>query len=285
MASYLKLKAQEETWLQRHARPILATLAGLGSLLTAYLTYTKLTDQPAAFCTGDGGCDLVLSSRWAEFLGIPTATVGLLGFLAVLALAVLPDGIPLVKRWRWPALFGLVSAMTGFEMYMLYLMVAVLRQFCLYCTTAIVLVAGLWAVTLLGHRWLDWGKLAFSYILVSFLTLVTTIGVYANQVPPPSPLAAGLAAHLRQIGGTMYGAYWCPHCQEQKELFGSAFEQVPYVECSPNGPGTPQAPECTEAGITSYPTWIINGRTYVGLRSLEALAAASGYPLESGEGQ
>lgn len=55
MASYLKLKAQEETWLQRHARLILAILASLGSLLTAYLTYTKLTDQPAAFCTGDGG--------------------------------------------------------------------------------------------------------------------------------------------------------------------------------------------------------------------------------------
>jgi len=137
----------------------------------------------------------------------------------------------------------------------------------------------------MASRWLDWGKLAFSYILVSFLTLVATIGVYANQVPPPSPLAAGLAAHLRQIGGTMYGAYWCPHCQEQKELFGSAFEQVPYVECSPNGPGTPQAQECTEAGITSYPTWIINGRTYVGLRSLEALAAASGYSFEPGEGQ
>jgi uncharacterized membrane protein/glutaredoxin len=283
MASYLR--TPEETWLQRHARPILVFLSSLGVLLTAYLTYTKLTEQPAAFCGGDGGCNLVLSSRWAEFLGIPTAAIGLLGFLAVLALAGLPEEIPGVKRWRWPALFGLVSAMTVFEMYMLYLMVAVLRQFCLYCTAAMGLVAGLWLVTVFGHRWLDWAKLAFSYILVGLFTLVVTLGVYAKQAPPPSPLAAGLAAHLRKIGATMYGAYWCPHCQEQKALFGSAFAQIPYVECSPNGPGTPQVEECTKAGITSYPTWIINGRSYVGLRSLEALAVASGYSLEAEEEQ
>jgi glutaredoxin len=172
--------------------------------------------------------------------------------------------------------------MTVFELYMLYLMVAVLRQFCLYCTAAMGLVAGLWLVTVFGHRWLDWAKLAFSYILVGLFTLVVTLGVYAKQAPPPSPLAAGLAAHLRKIGATMYGAYWCPHCQEQKALFGSAFAQIPYVECSPNGPGTPQVEECTKAGITSYPTWIINGRSYVGLRSLEALAVASGYSFEGG---
>ena len=30
---------------------------------------------------------------------------------------------------------------------------------------------------------------------------------------------------------TMYGLYWCPHCIEQKEMFGDAFHYVPYVEC------------------------------------------------------
>ena len=36
---------------------------------------------------------------------------------------------------------------------------------------------------------------------------------------------------LREKQLTMYGAYWCPHCAEQKELFGGSFSQVPYVEC------------------------------------------------------
>jgi uncharacterized membrane protein len=267
---------QEETWLQRHSRLILTILAGLGSFLTAYLTFTKLTEQTAAFCTGDGGCDLVLSSRWATFLGVPTALLGFLGFVGVVILAQLPDS-SLVKKWRWPALFGLVTAMVSFELYMAYLMVGVLKQFCLYCTMSILLVAGLGVVTLFGYRWLDLTKLVFNFILISLVTLITTIGVYANQTPPASPFARGLAEHLQQIDGAMYGAYWCPACQQQKDLFGSAFKNVPYVECSPNGRGAPQAEACSEAGVQSYPTWIIEGQSYRGVRSLEALAEISGY--------
>jgi uncharacterized membrane protein/glutaredoxin len=269
---------EPDPWLYQYSRPILAGLSGCGALLTAYLTINKLTEQKVAFCTTDGGCDLVLSSRWATFLGAPTALFGLLGFLGILLLTLLPDTIALVKRWRWPALFGLGTAMAAFEMYMLYLMVGVLKQFCLYCTASILLVAALWLVALLGHRWLDWGQLGFSYVLISLSTLVFTVGVYANQSPPPSPLALGLAEHLKQINGAMYGASWCPHCLEQKELFGSAFKKVPYVECSPNGPGTPQAEICTEKGVKSYPTWIIHDTLYEGVRSLESLAAASGFP-------
>src|SRR6204780_2388822 len=33
----------------------------------------------------------------------------------------------------------------------------------------------------------------------------------------------------------MYGLYWCPHCIEQKEMFGKAFQYVPYAECAIKG--------------------------------------------------
>src|SRR3984885_10175485 len=33
----------------------------------------------------------------------------------------------------------------------------------------------------------------------------------------------------------MYGLYWCPHCLEQKEMFGEAFHFVPYQECAIKG--------------------------------------------------
>ena len=32
----------------------------------------------------------------------------------------------------------------------------------------------------------------------------------------------------------MYGAYWCPHCAEQKEVLGSSYRFV-YVECGVPG--------------------------------------------------
>ncbi len=272
----------EETWLQRNSRTILSVLSGLGVLLTTYLTLNKLLDQPAAFCAGGGGCDLVLDSRWSVFLGIPTAAWGLLGFLTVFLLAILPDTLAILKKWRWPGLFALSCSMVAFEFYMGYLMAVELQQACLYCITAILLVIGIAGVTFLGHRWQDWGMLGFSGILIAAFTLVATVGVYANQVPPSSRFAVGLAEHLQEIDGTMYGASWCPHCQEQKDLFGPVFyDAVPYVECSPNGRGTPPAQACVEVGIQSYPTWIINGERLRGRQSLERLAEISGYEGDS----
>ena len=52
----------------------------------------------------------------------------------------------------------------------------------------------------------------------------------------------------------MYGLYWCPHCIEQKEMFGDAFHYVPYVECGIKGLGR-NAPECKIAGVKLFPSW------------------------------
>ncbi len=275
--SYL---VQEETWIQKHSRTILAAISGIGALLTTYLTALKFSDQGAAFCTGEGGCDLVLDSRWSEIFGIPVAALGLLAYLVVIGLALVPDSVsPLIKKWRWPALFAVITGMVAFEIYMGYLMAAVLKQACFYCITSIVLVAALFGVLLVGHRWVDRVQLIISFVVLTLVTWVVTVGVYAQQ---PNPLALGLAQHLKQVGGTMYGAHWCPACAEQKDLFGhAAFEEVPYVECSPNGGrGTPPAQACIDAQIQSYPTWIIDEQRLRGVQSFEQLATASGYVLD-----
>jgi Zn ribbon nucleic-acid-binding protein len=66
----------------------------------------------------------------------------------------------------------------------------------------------------------------------------------------------GLAECLTQKGVKMYGAYWCPHCQKQKKIFGKAFSKVDYVECAVPGNPQQQVPACQDAGITGYPTWV-----------------------------
>ena len=43
---------------------------------------------------------------------------------------------------------------------------------------------------------------------------------------------------LTERGVKMYGAWWCPHCVEQKEMFGASFEYAPYVECGIKGETT-----------------------------------------------
>lgn len=86
-----------------------------------------------------------------------------------------------------------------------------------------------------------------------------------------------LATHLRQIGATIYKAYWCPHCYAQAQLFGqAAFEQLPQVECAADGVAA-QPQLCQDADIQVYPTWEINGQHYRGVQSLETLAELSNY--------
>lgn len=53
---------------------------------------------------------------------------------------------------------------------------------------------------------------------------------------------------------TFYGAFWCPHCQKQKERFGKSAKYLPYVECS-TADSQHQTPVCIDAHITTYPTW------------------------------
>jgi len=65
----------------------------------------------------------------------------------------------------------------------------------------------------------------------------------------------GFARCLNDRGAKMFGAYWCPHCVEQKEKFGASFEYAPYVECGIKGDLHGVAKVCLEQGIKHYPTW------------------------------
>ncbi|MGB8816098.1 MAG: hypothetical protein WCC74_02620 [Minisyncoccia bacterium] len=75
-------------------------------------------------------------------------------------------------------------------------------------------------------------------------------------------------------GILMYGAIWCENCKIQKNLFGSSFQYIKYVECPDN------AKLCLEKGIEGYPTWIFaDGKKIEGRDTLEDLAKVSGCEL------
>lgn len=79
----------------------------------------------------------------------------------------------------------------------------------------------------------------------------------------------------------MYGAYWCPHCAEQKEKFGASFKYAPYVECGIPGNTRGEQEVCKDAGIKHFPTWQFPpvGERFEGSLSLEDLSDRSGCPL------
>ncbi len=64
----------------------------------------------------------------------------------------------------------------------------------------------------------------------------------------------GFAKCLASKQAKMYGLYWCPHCAEQKAMFGKAFQYVPYVECAVKGVNGITS-ECKAAGVKLFPSW------------------------------
>lgn len=111
--------------------------------------------------------------------------------------------------------------------------------------------------------------------VVALIALIAT-----NKVATTAPsVNDGFAQCLADKGVKMYGAWWCPHCKDQKALFGSAFKKVDYVECSPNQTKT-MSQECKDAKIEGYPTWVLGDDSRLsGQQTFETLAEKSGCAL------
>jgi protein-disulfide isomerase len=89
----------------------------------------------------------------------------------------------------------------------------------------------------------------------------------------------GFAKCLASKKATMYGSYLCPHCDDQKRMFGSSFQYVAYVECSVPG-SREMSFDCKVELIRYTPTWILaNEERLVGVQSLETLSSKTGCPL------
>lgn len=94
---------------------------------------------------------------------------------------------------------------------------------------------------------------SFIIFIVAVIVIVGGLGLYfANKPGKPSKYDQ-FAQTLTEKGAKFYGAFWCVHCQSQKEAFGSAKKYLPYVECSNTDNSTTKI--CEEKQIESYPTW------------------------------
>lgn len=288
-------------WLHRWQRPIMAGVGAVGAVITAYMTYTKLSGSKTA-CPIEG-CNIVLNSPYANVFGLPLALFGLLAYLAMIGFAVAPMLINSsekkklreeVDRWTGFFLFWGGTAMMVFSVYLMLLLAFVIKAVCVYCLISAVCSFTLFLLSILGRDWEDVTQIVFSGIITLILMAVGSLGLFAMSNPQfaqanQSQSAGGftvtttsgeseiaLAKHLKESGAKFYGAFWCPHCQKQKQTFGKeAMEFVPYIECSE--PDRRPNATCQVAGIESYPTWEINGQRSTGEKSLADLADLSGY--------
>jgi uncharacterized membrane protein len=259
---------------------LLLGLALAGMALTGYLTVAAWQGQTLAGCVVGSSCDIVLSSRWSRLFGLPTS---LWGFVTYALLA----GCAFLKRddtrWRitWmAALFGVL-----YSAYLTGISLIELDAACPYCLTSLALFVAILGAAVYQRpknmaqsSWRPWLMKTLAAGLLGVLAIhLHYAGILGEPPAPEEPRLRALAVHLTESGAKFYGAFWCPHCDEQKEMFGSSASRLPYIECSPGGRNAPQARICRDAGIQSYPTWVINGKRHAGVLSTGELAEYAGF--------
>jgi uncharacterized membrane protein len=156
-----------ETYTHRHdygsTRPALLwgvrLLALVAAGLSGYLLYVSLTSAAPAGCGPDSGCEQVLDSRWARWLGLPVSAAAVAAYLAILVatFAAGPERAPFVRRRAWLALLALSLAAGGAAAWFLFVQFAWLSALCPYCLAVhacglLILGLVLWGVLAGRHR-------------------------------------------------------------------------------------------------------------------------------------
>ena len=117
------------------------------------------------------------------------------------------------------------------------------------------------------------------YLLLIAIIIVTVIVMVVIFSKPAEGKYDSFAKCLNDNEVKMYGAYWCSHCKNQKEIFGSSWQYMNYVECS-SPDGNSQLQVCADANIEAYPTWeFSDGSRTISEMSFEQLAQKSGCEL------
>ena len=109
---------------------------------------------------------------------------------------------------------------------------------------------------------------------------VLSLYIYIQGLPPPAHKYDSLAKCIDNTSTTFYGAFWCPHCADQKIKFGTGAQYLPYVECSL--PDHTENQTCKDAGVKNYPTWVFpDGSRLVGAQNPSTLSEKTGCPMPS----
>tara|TARA_Y100001968_G_scaffold286084_1_gene286504 strand:- start:27 stop:398 length:372 start_codon:yes stop_codon:yes gene_type:complete len=122
-------------------------------------------------------------------------------------------------------------------------MIFKIKAFCFFCLLSCLISVALLLLNLFGGSWEDYGKLFFRGFIMSVTVLLAGLiwsssvapsnqGISNNiQGMPPAVISVSseeqikLAEHLTKEGVVMYNAYWCPHCHDQKEMFGKKLQK------------------------------------------------------------
>ncbi len=97
-------------------------------------------------------------------------------------------------------------------------------------------------------------KAKFAVFIIILVVVIVGGGIFMNSRPQPVGKLDSFAQCLGTNGAKFYGAFWCPHCQDQKAMFGPSKKYLPYIECST--PDRQMLQICKDNNIQGFPTWV-----------------------------
>jgi protein-disulfide isomerase/uncharacterized membrane protein len=164
-------------------------LAGCaGMIVAAYLAVTYLSAAPIA-CGPLHGCDIVRSSHWAKWFGIPTPLFGLAFYAAILALLVVRTALPRWKRILAYRLTRIMAVLGFFEsVFLFFIQLLDLKAFCTWCLGSAIAASAIFILSWFdGHPETDPARetkeLRFQFISIA-VALVLGGGVIARLTIP-----------------------------------------------------------------------------------------------------
>jgi uncharacterized membrane protein len=134
-------------------RQAIALLALVGLFVALYLWLHALGFGGAIKCGASGGCETVQTSQWAVFFGFPVAFYGVVGYLAVLIVALVALRPAALAERKWNVmLVGLATVGVFFTAYLTYIELFVIHAICRWCVGSAVIITLIWIVALAALR-------------------------------------------------------------------------------------------------------------------------------------
>ena len=286
---------------------IIAVLSTIGLVDTGSITLKNWGLFNSLSCPGiKNGCDTVLNSPWGTLfennqVNIPLSFAGVITYSSILLLSIflslnIISPKEKLNKLIWWLIFLISCASSVFSFLLLNIMFLKIKAYCFFCILSAILSISIFIISMIGAKFESREPMIYRGFIVALTVLIGGL-IWSNNVDPSnaidvsnnaekvspaittssSPQKVKFAKFLTDNNFKMYSAYWCPHCHDQKQLFGKkAVKELSIVECAQDGKDN-QYKLCQEKGIDGFPSWEINEKIYSGVKDLNDLAIMTGY--------
>ena len=290
---------------------IIAVLSTIGLVDTGSITLKNWGLFNSLSCPGiKNGCDTVLNSPWGTLfennqVNIPLSFAGVITYSSILLLSIflslnIISPKEKLNKLIWWLIFLISCASSVFSFLLLNIMFLKIKAYCFFCILSAILSISIFIISMIGAKFESREPMIYRGFIVALTVLIGGL-IWSNNVDPSNAIdvsnntekiapaittssssqKVNFAKFLTENNIKMYSAYWCPHCHDQKQLFGKkAVKELTVIECAQDGKDN-QHKLCREKQIEGFPSWEINGEIYSGVKDLNDLAIMTEYKGDS----